>query len=65
MYKKIKTKEELPLKGGYYAIETDRIHGNVHWSVEEQIWTLEDGTKWEAEYPNYWLKEIENNGSNI
>lgn len=63
MYKKIKTKEEFPLKDGYYAIETDRIYGNIHWSTETKIWTLEDGTKWEAEYPNYWLKEIENNGN--
>lgn len=53
------TKEMLPDVGGYYAIMTYRIYGNVHWSVEEQVWTLEDGTKWDATYPNYWLETRE------
>ena len=55
IYERVKTRELLPDRGGYYAIETEGIHGHVHWSVEDQIWTLEDGTKWEGTYPNYWL----------
>lgn len=54
-YKKIKTREQLPHTTGYYAIETDVIVGQAHWSCEEKIWMLPDGTVWEATYPNYWL----------
>lgn len=57
IYEKISTRERLPLVSAYYSIETDVVHGYVHWSAEEQIWTLENGEKWEADYPNYWLEE--------
>lgn len=54
-YKKIMTKERLPAAGGYYAIETDKVIGHVHWSSEKRIWTLPDGTVWDATHPNCWL----------
>lgn len=58
LYKRVHVKEELPSVGAYYAIETDQIIGNVHWSVETQTWSLPNGEKHDAQWPNFWLKKI-------
>ena len=55
IYIEINTKEQLPENGGYYSIITTDIIPHVHWSVEEQIWTTQNGEKLEATYPNCWL----------
>lgn len=61
--KRVVCRERLPIIGGYFTVEFDNRTYWAHWSVENQIWTIDDGSKQgrkvEADHFNYWYEDIQ------